>query len=181
LLRPPATGGRRILIYGSSIPYIRDGVGVILDWVPGHLPRTLTAFPILTGALFEYATPKRRAQSWGTKVFDFGKNEVRRLSFPTPYTGSPIPYSTGLRVDAVASMLYLDYDRKPENGRRTSTAGGKIWRRGILHKLNEAVFEECPGASGSPRSPPLGHSLPCRPKARGLALASMEYGLDEHI
>ncbi len=131
------------------VDYIhQQGIGVFLDWVPSHFPKDGYALSYFDGAhLYEYSDPRKgEHKEWGTYVFDYGRSEVRNFLVANALFWLREYHVDGLRVDAVASMLYLDYLRK--SGEWVSNRyGGREHLEAVdfLRQLNEAVYAEQPG------------------------------------
>jgi|GEM_PF-196485 len=127
----------------------RAGVGVIMDWVPAHFPKDVWALGRFDGtALYEHADPRQGEHpDWGTYVFNYGRNEVRNFLIANALFWLKECHVDGLRVDAVASMLYLDYSRS-EGRWVPNRYGGRENLEAIdfIRELNAVVHREAPGA-----------------------------------
>jgi 1,4-alpha-glucan branching enzyme len=125
-----------------------NGVGLILDWVPAHFPRDEFALARFDGtALYEHADPRRGAHpDWGTLVFNFGRHEVRNFLIANALYWLREYHIDGIRVDAVASMLYLDYSRR-EGEWVPNEFGGRedLDAVSFLKELNEVIYADEPG------------------------------------
>jgi 1,4-alpha-glucan branching enzyme len=126
----------------------QHGIGVLVDWVPAHFPKDSWALARFDGTpLYEHADPRRGEQpDWGTLVFDFGRNEVRNFLVANALYWIDEFHLDGLRVDAVASMLYLDYSR-PEGQWLPNQYGGRENLDAVrfLQELNATVYKRHPG------------------------------------
>jgi 1,4-alpha-glucan branching enzyme len=124
------------------------GIGVIMDWVPGHFPKDEWALAKFDGqALYEHSDPRRGEQmDWGTLIFNFGQSQVRNFLVANALYWLEEFHIDGLRVDAVASMLYLDYSRK-EGEWLPNVHGGRenLEAIGLLQEVNATAYRRNPG------------------------------------
>ncbi len=132
------------------IDYLHQrGIGAIMDWVPAHFPKDAFALGRFDGsALYEHLDPRKGEHpDWGTYIFNYGRNEVRNFLLANALYWLREFHIDGLRVDAVASLLYLDYSRK-EGEWIPNQFGGRenLEAISLLKELNEVVHRECPGA-----------------------------------
>jgi 1,4-alpha-glucan branching enzyme len=123
------------------------GIGVILDWVPAHFPKDEFSLGRFDGtALYEHLDPRQGESDWGTYVFNYGRDEVREFIVSNALFWLSDYHADGLRVDAVASMLYLDYAKKPGQW-VPNVHGGRenLAAINLLRTLNERAYGHDPG------------------------------------
>ncbi|MFH1189599.1 MAG: 1,4-alpha-glucan branching protein GlgB [Candidatus Omnitrophota bacterium] len=127
----------------------QNGIGVILDWVPSHFPADEHGLVYFDGThLYEHADPRKAVQpDWNSYIFNYGRNEVRNFLTSNAIFWCDKYHADGLRIDAVASMLYLDYSRK-EGQWVPNKFGGRENLEAVefLKHLNESVYKEYPSA-----------------------------------
>jgi 1,4-alpha-glucan branching enzyme len=126
------------------------GIGVIVDWVPAHFPKDAFALARFDGtALYEHSDPRQGEHpDWGTLIFNFGRNEVRNFLLANALYWIEQFHVDGLRVDAVASLLYLDYSRKADEWVPNRFGGREnLEAVAFLKEVNETVYGLYPGAT----------------------------------
>ncbi|MCI0485001.1 MAG: 1,4-alpha-glucan branching protein GlgB, partial [Blastocatellia bacterium] len=127
----------------------QNGIGVILDWVPSHFPQDEHGLVYFDGThLFEHADPRKGFQpDWNSYIFNYGRNEIRAFLISNALYWTDKYHADGIRVDAVASMLYLDYSRKAGEWVPNQYGGREnLEAIAFIKELNQAVLEHHPDA-----------------------------------
>ncbi len=161
------------------------GIGVILDWVPGHFPKDEWALGRFDGtALYEHADPRQgEHKDWGTYIFNYGRNEVKSFLVSNALYWVQEFHIDALRVDAVASMLYLDYSREPGQWVPNEFGGNhNLEAIDFLRYVNRHLYERVPGVTMIAEESTSfgGVTQPTNLGGLGLRL-QVEHGLDERL
>ena len=128
----------------------QEGIGVILDWVPGHFPKDAHGLAHFDGTcLYEHEDPRLgEHKEWGTLIFNYGRNEVKNFLIGNALFWMDEYHIDGMRVDAVASMLYLDYSRQPGEWVPNCFGGREnLDAIAFLKRCNEVCYERFPGTT----------------------------------
>jgi 1,4-alpha-glucan branching enzyme len=126
----------------------QNGIGIIVDWVPAHFPKDGHGLPFFDGThLYEHEDPRKgEHKEWGTLIFNYSRNEVKNFMLANALFWFDKYHIDGIRVDAVASMLYLDYNRDPGTWVLNEYGGREnIEAADFLRQLNNAIFNYFPG------------------------------------